>query len=214
MMTGRRNLAAVVLAVSVAVSAAACGSGGTSHAGPSDDPVPASPGSHSPVSTSTSGSSGPTSPSSPSGSSPSTVAPGSTVAPSPSRTVGVATRVAYFSASDPVPGDLHEVVRSRAALQALVGRVAPHDAHAAAAITAGTRATDFSRSVLVAWAEVTGCSRATSAGLGVVGDRLVLLVSQPKPPPECFAAEWVTVVFEVPKERVPAKPVFATAGLR
>ncbi|MBY8880824.1 hypothetical protein [Actinacidiphila acidipaludis] len=121
--------------------------------------------------------------------------------------------MAYFSASDAAPGDLREVVRSRAALQTLVGRVAARDGRAAAAITAGTRTTDFSRSVLVAWVQVTGCSRATSAGLGVVGDRLVLLVNQPKPLPECFAADRVTVVFEVPKERVPAHPVFAASGL-
>jgi hypothetical protein len=124
----------------------------------------------------------------------------------------VASRIVYFSVSD--TANLKEVVRSRAALRTLVDRVAARDARAAAAISAGTRATDFSRSVLVAWSEPTGCSRATSAALEVSGDRLVLRVSQPQPLPECFASDRLTVVFEVPKERVPARPVFGPAGSR
>jgi len=125
---------------------------------------------------------------------------------------GAASRVVYFSVSDRVPGAVHEVERDRAGLEAFVRRVSAQDAGAARAIEAGARATDFSRAVLVAWTQVTGCSAATSAALEVSGDRLGLRVDQPAPPPECFAPHRVTVVFEVPRERMPDRPVFDVAG--
>jgi hypothetical protein len=120
--------------------------------------------------------------------------------------------VVYFSVADHVPGVVHEVVRDRTGLDAFVRRVGARDEAAARAIGAGARSTDFARSVLVAWTRVTGCSAARSATLEVAGDRLELRVVQPAPPPECFAPFRVTVVFEVPRERVPDRPVFTLAA--
>ncbi|SEN63264.1 hypothetical protein SAMN05216267_1007197 [Actinacidiphila rubida] len=120
----------------------------------------------------------------------------------------------YFSVSDHVPGGVHEVVRDRAAMGALLDRFGARDADAARAIGAATRAADFSRSVVVVWADVTGCSAATSVVLQVAGDRLQLAVTRPEPPPECFAPDRMTAVFEVPRGQVPGAPEFRLVGQR
>lgn len=128
---------------------------------------------------------------------------------SPPGTSGsVASRVAYFSTAARVVPGIHEVLHGRSELERFARRAAPGDAKAGQDIAAAGRTADFSRSVLVGWTATTGCSAATAATLGVAGERLELHVSQPKPPPECFAADHVAVVFEVPKERIPARPAF------
>ncbi|MFI1095269.1 hypothetical protein [Streptomyces sp. NPDC020917] len=206
--TGRRVVAAAVLAVSAGMAVAACGQEGTADDAPPSAPVRTLPGSHSPAGDPGSGSSPASAPASAS------VPASAPASPSTGTTgqAGAASRVVYFSVSDRVPGAVHEVERDRAGLDAFVRRVSAQDAGAARAIEAGARATDFSRAVLVAWTQVTGCSAATSAALEVSGDRLELRVDQPAPPPECFAPQRVTVVFEVPKDRMPGRPVFDVAG--
>ncbi|WNI15618.1 hypothetical protein [Actinacidiphila sp. ITFR-21] len=127
---------------------------------------------------------------------------------SPSGGTTIASRVVYFSSSAPSTFGAHAVVHnldelSRYAQQATAGHL-----ETAAEITAAGKGTDFSQNVLVGWTATTGCSAATAAALEASGDRLSLRVSQPEPPPECLRAFWVTVVFEVPKERMPQQPVF------
>lgn len=114
----------------------------------------------------------------------------------------------YFSVSDRVPLGLREVLRGRAASARFAARVTAVDAQAASAIVAAARATDFSRSVLVVWTAGTGCRHATSAALRVTGDRVHVRVDGPEPPPECVVPDRLTVVFEAPKERLPAQPLF------
>jgi len=218
-MTGRRVVAAAVLAVSAGMAVVACGQEGTADDAPSSVPVRTLPGSHSPAGdpgSPGSGSSPASAPSSASTSAPASAQSSASASASASTgadgQAGAASRVVYFSVSDRVPGAVHEVERDRAGLEAFVRRVSAQDARAARAIEAGARATDFSRAVLVAWTQVTGCSAATSAALEVSGDRLGLRVDQPAPPPECFAPHRVTVVFEVPRERMPDRPVFDVAG--
>ncbi|HEY5836043.1 hypothetical protein [Streptomyces sp.] len=135
-----------------------------------------------------------------------------TTAESPTSTTSgagpVETRVAYFSTSAHIPTGLrNEVLRSRAELQEVADTFAADDPEAAAQIVSGGGTTDFSRSVLVVWTETTGCSAADAALLAVSGNRLRAQFDQPKPPPECFAPFKVVVVFEVPKERMPTRPV-------
>ncbi|MEE4542084.1 hypothetical protein V2S66_08915 [Streptomyces sp. V4-01] len=121
---------------------------------------------------------------------------------------GPGTRVVFFSSTAATTPGAHEVLRDRSALARFAGRYAARDTKAAAGIRAAGQATDFSRSALVGWTDATGCSAATSAALQVLGERLALHVVQPEAPPECFASFRVTVVFEVPSERLPARPVF------
>lgn len=207
----RRAASAVVLAALLVPGAAACGSG-TPDGGPRKDPVGSTP----PVS------SGPATPSDTTTAPPTTTAPATapptTTPPSDSKppattpatpvTGSIADRVVYFSSSSRAPRETHEVLRDRAALERFAATVAKNDDRAAAKITASGAATDFTRNVLVGWAESTGCSAATSAVLLGIGDTLKLHVVQPKPSPECFTDFRVTVVFEVPKDRIPARPVF------
>ncbi|MFC4036506.1 hypothetical protein ACFO3J_34465 [Streptomyces polygonati] len=114
----------------------------------------------------------------------------------------------YFSSSARTVSGVHEVVRDPAELAGFVQRVAARDARAAAGITAGAKAADFSRDVLVGWTATTGCSAAGTATLDVSGERLLLRVSRPAAPPECLRPFSVTVVFAVPKEGMPDRPVF------
>jgi hypothetical protein len=114
----------------------------------------------------------------------------------------------YFSALAPTKPGGHEVLHNRAELSRFAARFAATDPKTAAAIKASGQATDFSRSVLVGWTALTGCSAATSAALEMRGELLALHVVQPKPAPECFASFRVTVVFEVAQDRLPARPVF------
>lgn len=118
-------------------------------------------------------------------------------------------RVAYFSTALRGPEGLHEVLRDRDGLQRFAEKAAGGDQAVAREISASGAATDFSRMVLVGWTRTTGCGRATSASLVVTGDRMELRVGREEGPAECFAPYQVTVVFEVAKERVPARPVFA-----
>jgi hypothetical protein len=117
-------------------------------------------------------------------------------------------RTVYFSSSARVVAGLHVGVRDRAGLERFAAKAAPGDGAARAAMVRAGRGADFSRSVLVGWTATTGCSAATAAALDVVGDRLAVRVRQPRQPPECFAVSRVAVVFEVPKERMPERPVF------
>lgn len=177
----RRAVPAVVLAASLALGAAACGDDAPAGR-PSPDVTDDAPSS---VTPSTGG--------------------GSTTA-----TDGdVDSRVVYFSSAERVRAGVHEVLHDRGELDRFAGEVAADDADAAAKISAGGGSTDFSRYALVGWTRSTGCSTATSVTLSVSGSLLKLHVNQPKPPPECLVDFRVTVVFEVPKERIPARPAFS-----
>ena len=130
------------------------------------------------------------------------------VSPSTSGPTGAADRVAYFSTTARTTAGVHQVLQDKGELQRFAGKIAAADPGAAADIVAGGQDTDFSRRVLVGWTRTSGCSAATAARLTVSGSRLEMRVSQPKPPPECLAAFRMTVVFDVPKERIPARPEF------
>jgi hypothetical protein len=129
--------------------------------------------------------------------------------PDPSKGKTVAERVAYFSSSVRVVAGVREVMHGQADVARFAGKAAANDPEVRDGIVAGARTTDFSRRVLVGWTATTGCSAATAAMLTVSGNRLSVQVSQPKPPPECLVDFRVTAVFEVPKEHVPAQPVFS-----
>jgi hypothetical protein len=203
----RRAAPAVVLAASLALGAAACGSGG-SHEDTVDGAPPATSRPATPSGT-TAAPSTTTPPASPTGTGNGTTTVPPTGGRSTPVTGAVADRVVYFSSSVRAPGEVHQVLRDRAALERFAAAVAKNDARAAAKISASGAATDFTRNVLVGWAESTGCSAATSAVLLAAGNTLRLHVVQPKPTPECFTDFRVTVVFEVPKDRLPARPAFA-----
>jgi hypothetical protein len=176
--TLRRAFSATLLAACLTTSLAACGGDQTSTGGPDRRPADDS--------------------------APSSAA--ETTASSTSAAGPIESRVVYFSAEargTARPGVLH----NRGELVRFAGKYAESDPKAAATILSAGGTTDFSRNVLVGWTRVTGCSKATAAILGVSGNRVTLQIDQPKPPPECFAPYSVTVVFEVPKERMPARPV-------
>jgi hypothetical protein len=207
----RRLVPAVAAAACLTVLTAGCGN--DTHVG---DPGGAATVDEAPPSPGATPTGSPPSPTAatttPTGSPGSTGSTGSTAPPTgsgaPLASGSVASRVAYFSTSVRAADGLHTVLHDGGELQRYAQRFAAGDPKAARDIVAGGGRTDFTRSVLVGWTRTTGCSVATAAALGVSGDRLVLRVSAPKPPPECFAADQVTVVFEVPKERMPARPVF------
>jgi len=189
---GAGRALAALGAVCPAVFAAGCGGGGTVHGVPpahhaGDAPPPA---------VTRSPATGP-------GSAP---GPGSGV-PSPGSRSG-ASRVAYFSTTAQVAVGVREVAHDRDELERFARRVAARGPRTAAGIVAAAGATDFRRGVLVGWTATTGCAAARSASLEVAGDRLELRVDRPDAPAECFAAFRLTVVFEVPKERIPVHPVF------
>ena len=189
--TLRRAVPAMVLAASLTVVGAGCGTAHSGSGGPDGTPG----------STAASRSTSPGS------------SPGRSPGPSPSPSSGpssptVADRVVFFSSSLRGVPDDHQILRSQADVSRFAGTFTAVDPQAAAQVEAAGRATDFARQVLVGWTATTGCSAATSATLTASGDRLELHVSQPKPPPECVAAFRVTVVFQVAKERIPAQPVF------
>ncbi|MYS22969.1 MULTISPECIES: hypothetical protein [unclassified Streptomyces] len=114
----------------------------------------------------------------------------------------------YFSSAAPRSTGVKAVLHDQAELGRFAERAAPGDARAATEIAAGGKGADFSRDLLVGWTATTGCSAATAANLVVSGERLLLRVSRPVPPSECLRPFALTVVFEVPKERLPARPVF------
>ncbi|MFF7153610.1 hypothetical protein [Streptomyces sp. NPDC008139] len=184
---------AVALAVSLTLGAVACGSG-TSDAA---DGAPSST----------------TGPVTPSGdTTTATTAPPTTGGPTTGGATpgagSIASRVVYFSSSVRAVAGTHEVLRDRGELDRFATTAAHNDGRTAAEISAGGAATDFGRYVLVGWTESTGCSAATSATLGVAGNSLKLRVEQPTPTAECLTDFRVTVLFEVPKDRIPARPAF------
>jgi hypothetical protein len=181
----RRVFAAGVLVVSLTPLAAACGQDGTDDGAPQGRPAGG-------AGVTVSGSGGPVSSRPPGSGTPDSGEP----------------RVAYFSATAVTVPGAHEVLHDRGELAGFAARFAPGDPKAAAAIRTAGQATDFSRSVLVGWTKATGCSAAKSAALRVSGDRVTLRVVQPAPPPECFAPYRLTVVFEVARDALPARPVF------
>jgi hypothetical protein len=187
----RGAASAVVLAVSLVLGAVACGgSGGGPGEGSGDGAPPATSGSATPGSATAVPPAGDASPTTPVGGS-------------------IAHRTVYFSSSVRAPRQTHEVLRDRGEVARFAAAVAKNDAAVAAKISASAAATDFARYALVGWAESTGCSAATSAALLAAGDTLKLHVVQPKPAPECLTDFRVTVVFEVPKDRIPARPAFS-----
>jgi hypothetical protein len=200
----RRAFPAALMAVSVTAFGAACtasGDSGDPEGGGATPPQTASsapplPSGSSPVAVPSTGSGTPG------------TSAGSGPGPATGSTSAGEVRVVYFSSSARSVTGLHDVVSDQGDLDRFAARAVPADAGAAAAIRASGKAADFSRSVLVGWTAVTGCSQATSAALVVSGDRLVVGVQQPKPLPECFAPFRVTVLFAVPRERMPARPVF------
>ncbi|MFJ5613659.1 hypothetical protein ACIQCJ_30300 [Streptomyces sp. NPDC093221] len=181
---------AVALAVSLTLGAVACGSG-TSDAA---DGAPSS-------------TTGPVTPSGDTTTAPPTTGGPTTGGATPG-TGSIASRVVYFSSSVRAVAGTHEVLRDRGELDRFATTVAHSDGKTAAEISAGGAATDFGRYVLVGWTKSTGCSAATSATLGVAGNSLKLRVEQPTPTAECLTDFRVTVVFEVPKDRIPARPAF------
>ncbi|WP_159011720.1 hypothetical protein [Streptomyces sp. NRRL F-5123] len=116
-------------------------------------------------------------------------------------------QVVFFSPAPRGPRDGHEVLGSRADAERYAAAFT--DGQARAQLTAVARGTDFTRQVLVGWTRPTGCSTATAAALRVSGNQLELHVSQPEPLPECVVAFRVSVVFQVPREHMPARPEFA-----
>lgn len=194
----RRAVAIGVSAAAVMVLGSACGTGGSSSGG-------RPPGTEAAATSPTAGTSSPGATATDTGTP--TVSPPASASASASWD-GLGARVVYFSVSDRVPLGLREVLRGRAASARFAARVTAVDAQAASAIVAVARATDFSRSVLVVWTAGTGCRHATSAALRVTGDRVHVEVDGPEPPPECVAPDRLTVVFEAPKERLPAQPLF------
>ncbi|MFJ2631384.1 hypothetical protein ACIO6U_05395 [Streptomyces sp. NPDC087422] len=191
---------AVALAVSLTLGAVACGSGTSDAAdgAPSSTTGPVTP-------------SGDTTTAPPTTTEPTTATPttgGPTTGGTTSGTGSIASRVVYFSSSVRAVAGTHEVLRDRDELDRFATTAAHNDGKTAAEISAGGAATDFGRYVLVGWTESTGCSAATSATLGVAGNSLKLRVEQPTPTAECLTDFRVTVVFEVPKDRIPARPAF------
>ncbi|NUS13653.1 MAG: hypothetical protein HOY69_19990 [Streptomyces sp.] len=118
-------------------------------------------------------------------------------------------KVVYFDAAPRGWGGGKKVLGDRAAAERYAAAFAEDDPQAGARIASVVRGTDFTRQVLVGWTAATGCSTATAAALHVSGNRLELHVSQPKPPPECVRSYLVSVLFQVPRERMPAHPEFA-----
>ncbi|MFI0896783.1 hypothetical protein [Streptomyces sp. NPDC020983] len=116
-------------------------------------------------------------------------------------------QVVFFTPAPRGPLDGHEVLGSRAGAERYAAAFT--DAQDRVRLTAVARGTDFTRQVLVGWTRPTGCSTATAAALRLAGGRLELHVSQPEPLPECVVAFRVSVVFRVPRERMPARPEFA-----
>lgn len=121
---------------------------------------------------------------------------------------GAVGEVVYFSTGPRGARDGHRVLGGRDLALRYAAEFGAGDAGARAEVEAAVEGTDFRRQVLVGWTTTTGCSTATAAELVVAGGRLELRVGQPKPPPECVVADRLSVVFRVPRERVPAHPVF------
>jgi hypothetical protein len=119
-------------------------------------------------------------------------------------------RLVHLAATTRGVPDVHTVLDSEGDLARFPGYFAKSAPEIAQQITAKAARTDFSRSVLVGWSKTTGCSAATDAVLRLdAGKRLHLGVAQPRPPGECFAANHVVTLFEVPRGSLPDHPRFA-----
>ncbi|MCM2428329.1 hypothetical protein [Streptomyces sp. RKAG337] len=200
----RRAVSVAVLAASLTALSTGCGQDRpTTGAPPSDS----AGGDHSPTASATGVP--PSTGGTPSGS-PSSA--GTATTPVQSGAHGIESRAVYLSAGVHRPPAVHSVVNSELELSRFPSWFAGSDPTAAREIAQRAQKTDFSRNVLVGWVETTGCSQATGAVLLASGDRLTLGVIQPKPKPECLVAYQVTVVFEVPRDRMPKHPVFGTGG--
>ncbi|MGW1973908.1 hypothetical protein ACWCOY_37435, partial [Streptomyces tubercidicus] len=193
----RKAVSVTLLAASLTTLSAACGRQQPATGAPPSDSTGGGPASSAIVS--------PTSDPKPPASSPASFV---TASPSASRQGGIASRRVYFSSTVRAPA-FHTVLNDERDLSRFPGWFAASDPAAGAEIAKRTAATDFSRYALVAWSRTTGCSAARDALLFRSGDRLVLGIDQPPPPGECFAAHQVVTVFEVPRDRMPARPRFA-----
>jgi len=150
-------------------------------------------------------------PSDSAGGGPSTSAPPSgSPSPSASPSASAVFRLVHLAATTRGVPDVHTVLDSEGDLARFPGYFARSAPEIAKAITAKAAKTDFSRNVLVGWSRTTGCSAATDATLFIdAKQRLFLGIQQPKPLPECFAANHVVTVFEVPRAGLPDNPRFA-----
>jgi hypothetical protein len=129
---------------------------------------------------------------------------------SASASASTAFRLIHLATTTRGVPDVHTVLDSEADLTRFPGYFAVSAPEIARAITAKAAETDFSRSVLVGWSRNTGCSAATGASLLLdAKQRLYLGVQQPRPLPECFAADHIVTVFEVPRTLLPDNPRFA-----
>lgn len=118
-------------------------------------------------------------------------------------------RIEFATTVHGVP-DVHTVLDSESDLARFPGYFAQTAPEIAEEIATRAAKTDFSRTVLVGWSRTTGCSAATDAVLALdASKRLALGVDQPRPPTECFAANHVVTVFEVPRGQLPDRPRFA-----
>ncbi|MFJ4983041.1 hypothetical protein ACIP9H_04510 [Streptomyces sp. NPDC088732] len=196
----RKAVSVTLLAASLTTLSAACGRQQSATGAPPSESAGGGPASSAVVT--------PTSDPKPPASTSTSASPSVPVAPSAPRQGGIASHRVYFSSSVRAPS-LHTVLNDERDAGRFPGWFAASDPAVGAEIGKRAAATDFSRYVLVAWNRTTGCSAATDAQLFRSGDRLVLGLDQPPPPPECFAAHQVVTVFEVPRDRMPAHPRFA-----
>lgn len=128
--------------------------------------------------------------------------------PAPQR---IASPPLYFQNSDRPPQQVRTVLRTREDVARFPDWFArpSGDSTMAEGIAAGLRKADLSRNVVVAYTTDTGCGTAGGAELVASGNQLDLrLLDHPAPPPECYAPNAVTALFEVDRDRMPADPVF------
>lgn len=200
--TLRKTMSAALLTASLATLSVACD--GQHSAADAPHPsgssgAPSATTSAPPATPSTSG------PGSAPASTPASGPPSGTSAPgSPS---GGTPRVVYFSTARVTAGS-HQVLHSRADVDRFARTFAASAPKVAAGIESAGAKADFTHDALVGWTASTGCSMATAASLEISGNRLMLKVDHPKPPPECLTDNRVVAVFEVARDRVPAHPAF------
>jgi hypothetical protein len=133
---------------------------------------------------------------------------------------GLGARRVYFSTGVGGGRDIRTVLDDERDLERFPGWFARSDPKTAREIAEKTQGTDFSRHVLVGWSRSTGCGVATGAALlttgtgSAGGERLVLGIDQSRPQAECFAPNRVTVVFAVPRDRMPDEPRFGPEGAK
>ncbi|WP_405729900.1 hypothetical protein OG607_29330 [Streptomyces sp. NBC_01537] len=189
-MSLRRAVSVTLLAASLTTLSAACGRQQPATGAPPSD----------------SAGGGPTTSAPPSGSS----SPSASASSSASSSASAVFRLVHLATTTRSVPDVHTVLDSEGDLARFPGYFAKSAPEIAKAITAKASKTDFSRNVLVGWSRTTGCSAATDAALFIdAKQRLFLGIQQPQPLPECFAANHVVTVFEVPRTSLPDNPRFA-----